>query len=132
MTAGRTTIASPVVEKIAALAAAGTPGVLRLEPGVGALATALRHRLQAHLPGSGQDGAPSAAGVRATVTGDQAAIEVALTVELGQPVAAIAARAQRSIARAVTELTGLAPASIAVTVVDVAPLPERQPRERPE
>lgn len=121
MTAGRIIIAEPVAEKIAAAAVLSTPGILRLEPGIGALAASLARRAARGWQADGQS--PPTAGVRAEITGGTVAIEVSVAVELGRPVPEVAAAAQRNIARALTEFGGLAVGTISVLVADVDQAP---------
>ena len=44
MIVGRTVVEAPVAEKLAALTALSTPGVIRLEPSISALAASLSRR----------------------------------------------------------------------------------------
>jgi uncharacterized alkaline shock family protein YloU len=122
MTVGRTVVETPVAEKIAALTALATPGVIRLEPSISALAASLGRRALGG-PGSwrssGNGTLPPTAGVRAEITGDQVTVEVALAVELGRSVPVVAADAQQRIADALRELGSLRVESITVLVVDV-------------
>ncbi len=118
MTDGRTVVGTPVAEKIAAMAALGTPGVIRLEPTITALAASLGRRA---LDGwrTGRGALPPTAGVRAEITGARVSVEVSLATELGRAVPDVAERAQRRIAAALTELGGFAITSVTVLVVDV-------------
>jgi hypothetical protein len=53
MNIGRTVAETPVAEKLAALTALGTPGVIRLEPSISALAASLSRRALAGRTGGG-------------------------------------------------------------------------------
>jgi uncharacterized alkaline shock family protein YloU len=118
MNVGRTVAETPVAEKIAALTALATPGVIRLEPSISALAASLGRRALSWY--GGRDGAmPPTAGVRADITGNRVTVEVALTVELGRSVPAVTADAQRRIADALRELGSFTVGSVTIFVADV-------------
>jgi uncharacterized alkaline shock family protein YloU len=119
MNVGRTVVEIPVAEKIAALTALGTPGVIRLEPSISALAASLSRRALSGWRGPGRDGLPPTAGVRAEISGDAVSVEIALAVELGRPVPDVAAAAQRRVADALRELGGFAETAVEILVVDV-------------
>jgi uncharacterized alkaline shock family protein YloU len=126
MIVGRTVVETPVAEKIAALTALATPGVVRLEPSISALAASLGRRAlggpaswRSGGGGTGNGALPPTAGVRAEISGDQVTVEVALAVELGQSVPVVAADAQQRIAGALRELGNLTVESVTVLVVDV-------------
>jgi uncharacterized alkaline shock family protein YloU len=118
MNVGRTVVEAPVAEKIAALTALSTPGVIRLEPSISALAASLSRRA---LGGwrSGNGTMPPTAGVRAEISDGAVTVEIALAIELGRPVPDVAADAQQRVADALRELGGFAVASVAILVVDV-------------
>lgn len=119
MNVGRTVAETPVAEKLAALTALSTPGVIRLEPSISALAASLSRRA---LGGwrSGRNGAlPLTAGVRADIIDGAVTVEVALAIELGRPVPEVAADAQSRVADALRELGGFTVASVTILVVDV-------------
>ena len=117
MIVGRTVVEAPVAEKLAALTALGTPGVIRLEPSISALAASLSRRALAGRTGGGV--LPPTAGVRVEITDGAATVEVALSIELGRPVPDVAADAQQRVADALRELGGFAVASVTILVVDV-------------
>jgi uncharacterized alkaline shock family protein YloU len=117
MNIGRTVAETPVAEKLAALTALGTPGVIRLEPSISALAASLSRRALAGRTGGG--GLPPTAGVRAEITDGAVTVEIALTTELGRPVPDVAADAQRRVADALRELGGFTVASVTILIVDV-------------
>ena len=122
MNVGRVVVATPVAEKIAALTALATPGVIRLEPSISALAASLGRRALGG-PGTWRGAAngtlPPTAGVRAEITGERVTVEVALAVELGWSVPVVAADAQQRIADALRELGSFRVESVTVLVVDV-------------
>ena len=119
MIVGRTVVETPVAEKIAALTALATPGVIRLEPSISALAASLGRRALGGWRSTGNGTLPPTAGVRAQVTGDQVTVEVALAVELGRSVPVVAADAQQRIAGALRELGSFTVESVTILVVDV-------------
>jgi uncharacterized alkaline shock family protein YloU len=129
MNVGRTVVETPVAEKIAALTALSTPGVIRLEPSISALAASLGRRVlggwrnasSASSPssGGGNGALPPTAGVRAEISGGAVTVELALTVELGRPIPDVAADAQRRVAGALRELGGFTATEVTVLVVDV-------------
>ena len=119
MIVGRTVVETPVAEKIAALTALATPGVIRLEPSISALAASLGRRALGGWRSTGNGALPPTAGVRAEVTGNQVTVEVALAVALGRSVPEVAADAQQRIAGALRELGGFTVESVTVLVVDV-------------
>ena len=123
MNAGRTVVETPVAEKIAALTALSTPGVIRLEPSISALAASLGRRVlggwRSASNGGGNGTLPPTAGVRAEISGGAVTVELALTVELGRPIPDVAADAQRRVAGALRELGGFTATEVTVLVVDV-------------
>ncbi|HEY2522837.1 MAG TPA: Asp23/Gls24 family envelope stress response protein [Streptosporangiaceae bacterium] len=119
MIVGRTVVETPVAEKIAALTALATPGVIRLEPTISALAASLGRQALGGWRSIGNGALPPTAGVRAEITGDRVTVEVALAVELGRSVPVVAADAQQRIADALRELASLTVESVTISVVDV-------------
>ena len=119
MKVGRTIVQQPVAEKIAALTALRTPGVLRLEPSISALAASLSRRALGGWRGNGNGSMPATAGVRAEISGEAVSVEIALAVELGRPIPDVAADAQRRVADALRELGGFDATAVAILVVDV-------------
>ena len=119
MIVGRTVVETPVAEKIAALTALATPGVIRLEPTISALAASLGRQALGGWRSIGNGTLPPTAGVRAEITGDQVTVEVALAVELGRSVPVVAADAQQRVADALRELGSLTVESVTISVVDV-------------
>jgi uncharacterized alkaline shock family protein YloU len=121
MKVGRTIVQQPVAEKIAALTALRTPGVLRLEPSISALAASLSRRALGGWRGSsnGNGSMPATAGVRAEISGEAVSVEIALAIELGRAIPDVAADAQRRVADALRELGGFDATAVAILVVDV-------------
>src|ERR1700759_4843705 len=134
MNDGRIVVATPVAEKIAALPPLATPGVIRLEPSISALAASFGRRALSgwHVNGEGVipptaggrhdisgDGVrPPPAGVRIEITGDEVTVEIALAVALAQAIPDVAADAQRRVADALGELGGFTVAAVTILVVD--------------
>ncbi|WP_126981197.1 Asp23/Gls24 family envelope stress response protein, partial [Saezia sanguinis] len=105
MTAARATVivAAPVIAAVAAHAAANTPGVVRLEPGVrGLLDTVVRTGRQRW---TGTEPAP-AGGIRIRQTGAGLVVSADITIAAGRPAAEIGCAVQRRITEAVREHTG--------------------------
>lgn len=100
------------------MAALGTPGVIRLEPTITALAASLGRRAMGGWRTS-QGALPQTAGVRASIDGERVTVEVSLAIELGLAVADVAERAQRRIGDALSEMGGFTAVSVTVLVVDV-------------
>jgi uncharacterized alkaline shock family protein YloU len=108
-------ITKPVVAAVAAHAASGVTGVVRLEPGVaglvGSLARTARQRFK------GLDPAPTE-GVRVRLD-ERVWLEVDVVTSAVDQAAAVARAVQRAVARAVTEATGLPVAAVSVAVLDI-------------
>jgi uncharacterized alkaline shock family protein YloU len=119
MKVGRTVAETPVAEKLAALTALSTPGVIRLEPSISALAASLSRRALGGWRSGGNGALPLTAGVRADIIDGAVTVEVALAIELGRPVPEVAADAQSRVADALRELGGFTVASVTILVVDV-------------
>lgn len=119
MKVGRTVAETPVAEKLAALTALSTPGVIRLEPSISALAASLSRRALGGWRSGGNGALPLTAGVRADILDGAVTVEVALAIELGRPVPEVAADAQSRVADALRELGGFTVASVTILVVDV-------------
>jgi uncharacterized alkaline shock family protein YloU len=119
MNVGRTVAETPVAEKLAALTALSTPGVIRLEPSISALAASLSRRALGGWRSGGNGALPLTAGVRADILDGAVTVEVALAIELGRSVPDVAADAQSRIADALRELGGFTVASVTILVVDV-------------
>ena len=119
MNVGRVVVATPVAEKIAALTALATPGVIRLEPSISALAASFGRRALSGWHADGDGVMPVTAGVRVEITGDEVTVEIALAVALGRAIPDVAADAQRRVADALGELGGFTVAAVTILVVDV-------------
>jgi uncharacterized alkaline shock family protein YloU len=119
---GRTTIASTVVAKIAAMAAREVPGVYTLGAGMSRALGVVRERLTG---GSG-----IAQGVEVEVGERQAAIDLDVIVEYGVSIPDLAAGIRRNVIDAVENMCGLEVTEVNITVDDLhlpgdeAPEPE--------
>ncbi|SEP43343.1 Asp23/Gls24 family envelope stress response protein [Amycolatopsis saalfeldensis] len=111
-TAGRTTISSLVVQKVAGLAAREVPGVHALGSGVSRAFGALRERI----PGSGTT---STSGVSVEVGEKQTAIDLDLVVEYGARIVDVARAVRRNVITAVEEITALEVIEVNIAVNDV-------------
>ncbi|WP_351224471.1 Asp23/Gls24 family envelope stress response protein [Streptomyces sp. NPDC002133] len=113
-------IAEPVIAAVAARAAVGVPGVVRLEPGLTGLASRMTRSARQKI--NGLTPAPTE-GV--TAMGDHSAGPSTLRVSIdlvtsGQDQAGAVARAvQREVTRAVGDATGLTPQAVVVSVMDI-------------
>ncbi|MBF6351603.1 MULTISPECIES: Asp23/Gls24 family envelope stress response protein [Nocardia] len=119
MTAARATVivAAPVIAAVAAHAAANTPGVVRLEPGVrGLLDTVVRTGRQRW---TGTEPAP-AGGIRIRQTGAGLVVSADITIAAGRPAAEIGCAVQRRITEAVREHTGQQVDRVCVCIIDIA------------
>ncbi|WP_409181878.1 Asp23/Gls24 family envelope stress response protein [Amycolatopsis sp. VS8301801F10] len=111
-TAGRTTISSLVVQKIAVLSAREVAGVHALGGGVSRAIGAIRDRI----PGSGST---STAGVAVEVGEKQAAIDLDVVVEYGARIAEVARDVRRNVITSVEQITGLEVIEVNIAVNDV-------------
>ncbi|WP_329058951.1 Asp23/Gls24 family envelope stress response protein [Amycolatopsis sp. NBC_01480] len=111
-TAGRTTISSLVVQKVAGLAAREVAGVHALGSGVSRAFGALRERI----PGSGTT---STSGVSVEVGEKQTAIDLDLVVEYGARIVEVARAVRRNVIRAVEEITALEVIEVNIAVNDI-------------
>jgi uncharacterized alkaline shock family protein YloU len=109
-------IAGEVIAAIGAHAAAGTPGVVRLESSLGGLLTGLGRTARRRV--AGINPAP-VTGTSATMAGEHVLMRVEIAVAGDRQAAATAADVQRSVARAVTANTGLPVAGVTVVILDV-------------
>lgn len=123
MTAGEVQVVldESVVAAVAAHAARRTPGVLRVETGLGGLVQRLaaRARLQAR-PGPDDDRPADRGGVRVQLDGGHAEVRVDLAVTADVPLTACAHEVQRRVVQALVSDVGLVSATVAVSVLDVA------------
>ncbi|MFD7229200.1 Asp23/Gls24 family envelope stress response protein [Streptomyces sp. NPDC059881] len=114
-------IAEPVIAAVAARAAVGVPGVVRLEPGLTGLASQVARSTRQKIKGL----APaSTEGVR--VTADRRSVVPSIlrvSVDLvsagGHQAAAVAQAVQREVTRAVADATGLTPQAVVVSIMDM-------------
>ncbi|OAP26571.1 MULTISPECIES: Asp23/Gls24 family envelope stress response protein [Amycolatopsis] len=111
-TAGRTTISSLVVQKIAVLSTREVAGVHALGGGVSQTIGALRDRI----PGPG---ATSTAGVSVEVGEKQAAIDLDVVVEYGARIAEVARDVRRNVITSIEQITGLEVIEVNIAVNDV-------------
>ncbi|MEV0248969.1 Asp23/Gls24 family envelope stress response protein [Nocardia sp. NPDC050712] len=109
-------VGEPVIAGVAAKAAASTPGVARLEPGVlGLVGQLVRSGRQLWI---GQAPAPSA-GVRVRRAGGLLDIQINLALSASGNVAEVGRAVQRAVTDAVAEAAGLEVDSVRVYVVDI-------------
>jgi uncharacterized alkaline shock family protein YloU len=111
-------IADAVVAGVAARAAAMTPGVVRLEPGLKGLVTAWSRAARQRW--KGLDPAP-AEGVRVRTVGSVVSVQVDIVTSAVDQAAAVGQAVQRSVSRAVEAETGLIVASVGVSILDIEP-----------
>jgi uncharacterized alkaline shock family protein YloU len=111
-------IADAVIASVAARAAAATPGVVRLEPGLKGLVTAWTRATRQRW--KGLDPAP-ADGVRVRTTDGTVLVQVDIVTSALDQAAAVGQAVQRSVARAVAEETGVAVAEVSVSILDIEP-----------
>ncbi|WP_457492555.1 Asp23/Gls24 family envelope stress response protein [Streptomyces sp. P5_D11] len=113
-------ITEPVIAAIAARAAVGVPGVVRLEPGLTGLASQVARSVRQKINGLAP--APTE-GVRITV--DHSAVPSSLRASIdmvasGYDQAGAVGRAvQREVMRAVADATGLAPQAVVASIMDI-------------
>jgi uncharacterized alkaline shock family protein YloU len=118
-------VREPVVAAIAAHAAAGVAGVLRLEPGLAGLVTSMTRSVRQRL--AGVDAAPTE-GVRAEVDGGQVWLDVAVAIRSLKPATAVGEAVQRAVAAAVHDATGCQVAEVAVSILHIESSAGRRPR----
>ena len=111
-------IADPVIAGVAARAAIGTPGVVRLEPGLRGLVTAWTRAARQRW--KGLDPAPSD-GVRVRTTDGRVTIQIDLVTAAADQAAAVGRAVQRAVTRVVAEQTGLVVAEVSVSILDIEP-----------
>jgi uncharacterized alkaline shock family protein YloU len=110
---GKTTVASSVVQKVAAIAAREISGVHALGGGLSRAFGELRGRI----PGS--TGASHTAGVTVEVGEKQAAIDLDLIVEYGASIVDLAKAVRRNVIGAVEQMTGLEVVEVNIAVNDI-------------
>jgi len=109
-------IAAPVVAGVAARAAAGTAGVVRLEPGLRGLAAALVRAARDRWTGLA---AAPAEGVRVRTADGKLTVEVDVVVSGIDQAAAVGQAVQRSVRREVAAQTGRTVDAVQVSIVDI-------------
>ncbi|WP_280426535.1 Asp23/Gls24 family envelope stress response protein [Nocardia carnea] len=111
-------VTPPVIAAVAARAAAATPGVARLEPGVrGLLAVLTRAGRQRW---TDADPAPTE-GVRVRVTDAGLIVHVDIAVRVNGPAAEVGHAVQEQVAREVGEHTGRRVDAVCVHILDIEP-----------
>ncbi len=110
---GRTTVATSVVTKIAAIATREVSGVHELGGGASRAFGALRERI----PGSG--GPSTSQGVSVEVGEKQAAVDLVVVVEYGVPITEVAKGVRDNVINSVENMTGLEIVEVNISVVDV-------------
>ncbi|MDT0386885.1 Asp23/Gls24 family envelope stress response protein [Streptomyces dubilierae] len=113
-TRGSTTIADPVVAKIAGMAAREVPEVHHLGGGMTRAIGAVRQRV----PGTGS-GSGVTQGVKVEVGERQAAVDLNVVVEYGASIADTAADIRSNVINAVERMTGLEVVEVNIAVDDV-------------
>ncbi|TVT21382.1 Asp23/Gls24 family envelope stress response protein [Amycolatopsis acidiphila] len=115
-------VEEPVVAAVAADAARRTPGVARLEAGVGGLVRAWGRAKWQQVKGITP--AP-AEGVLVELGGDAVRVRLSIATSGDAQAAAVARAVQHAVYRAVTRDTGLAVDEVSVTVLDIEPVATR-------
>jgi uncharacterized alkaline shock family protein YloU len=111
-------VSDAVVASVAARAAATTPGVVRLEPGLKGLVTAWSRAARQRW--KGLNPAP-AEGVRVRAGEGSVSVQVDIVTSAADQAAAVGQAVQRSVSRAVTAETGLVVGSVSVSILDIEP-----------
>jgi len=119
--AGRTTISSLVVQKIAGLATREIPGVHALGGGAARAFSAIRERIPGATASAGQ-------GVSVEVGEKQVAVDLQLVVEYGVAIADLSRSVRRNVITAVEQMTGLEVVEVNIAVSDVK-LPDEEEDE---
>ncbi len=109
---GKTTIADPVVSKIAGIAAREVSGVHDLGGGAARAVGALRDRISA----VGKD---HSQGVSVEVGERQAAVDIQLTADYGVAIQDLAAAVRRNVISSIERMTGLQVSEVNIDVQDV-------------
>lgn len=108
---GQTTIADPVVTKVAGLAAREVGGVYQLGGGVSRALGAVTQRLP------GQDS--STQGVSVEVGEKEAAVDLTVVVEYGESIPRVAQQIRENVVRRIEGITGLSVTEVNVAVNDL-------------
>ncbi|WP_158894377.1 Asp23/Gls24 family envelope stress response protein [Amycolatopsis anabasis] len=120
-TAGKTTISSAVVQKVAGIAAREVSGVYALGGGVSRAFGAIKERI----PGSGT---VTTSGVSVEVGEKQAAVDLDVVVEYGARIVDVARAVRRNVITTVEQITGLEVIEVNIAVNDIH-LPEEDTDE---
>jgi uncharacterized alkaline shock family protein YloU len=113
-------ISDAVIASVAARAAATTPGVVRLEPGLKGLVTAWTRATRQRW--KGLDPAP-ADGVRVRSSDGSVSIHIDIVTSALDQAAAVGQAVQRGVSRAVAEETGVGVDEVSVSILDIEPGP---------
>ncbi len=108
---GQTTIADPVVTKVAGIAAREVGGVYQLGGGVSRALGAVTQRLP------GQDS--STQGVSVEVGEKEAAVDLTVVVEYGESIPKVAQQIRENVVRRIEGITGLSVTEVNVAVNDL-------------
>ncbi|GAA1307138.1 Asp23/Gls24 family envelope stress response protein [Pseudonocardia xinjiangensis] len=119
---GKTTVADPVVSKIAGLATRQVTGVAGFGSGAARAMGAVRERI----PGAR---ASSSQGVAVEVGERQAAIDLTIVVEYGVAIVELARSIRRNVIGSIEQMTGLEVVEVNISVVDLQ-LPGEDTAER--
>ena len=109
---GQTTIADPVVTKVAGIAAREVGGVYQLGGGVARALGAVTNRL----PGSSDF---SSQGVSVEVGEKEAAVDITVVVEYGESIPRVAQQIRENVVRRIEGITGLSVTEVNVAVNDL-------------
>jgi uncharacterized alkaline shock family protein YloU len=109
---GTTTIAEPVVAKIAGIAAREVSGVHNLGGGASRMVGALRERIPGATVNQGQ-------GVSVEVGEKQAAVDIDIVAEYGVAITELAVGIRRNVIAAIERMTGLEVVEVNITVHDL-------------
>ncbi|MGI8713710.1 MAG: Asp23/Gls24 family envelope stress response protein [Solirubrobacteraceae bacterium] len=107
---GQTTIADPVVTKVAGIAAREVAGVYQLGGGVARALGAVTQRLP------GQD---STQGVSVEVGEKEAAVDLTVVIEYGESIPRVAQQIRENVVRRIEGITGLSVTEVNVAVNDL-------------
>lgn len=109
---GQTTIADPVVTKVAGIAAREVAGVYRLGGGVARALGAVTQRLPVGGDSSGQ-------GVSVEVGETEAAVDLTVVVEYGESIPNVASQIRENVIRRIEGICGLSVTEVNVAVNDL-------------
>jgi len=120
---GQTTIADPVVTKVAGIAAREVGGVYQLGGGVGRALGAVTQRLP------GQDSTNQ--GVSVEVGEKEAAVDLTVVVEYGESIPKVAQQIRENVIRRIEGICGLSVTEVNVAVNDLHLPGDEQPDDEP-